>query len=164
MICYLDTSVFIAWLKNEDHGDGVQERIEEILDGATKGQIKIVTSVITRVEMMRTFFTKEQQQHFDALLLGSKSAYYADVNPKIAELAETIRSDSKNKHDKTPSTPDAIHVATAIHLKCDVLYTLDQGGKDNKRGLGMTKIDSSVLGGLKIERPISLNRKLPGMS
>ena len=68
-----------------------------------------------------------------------------DVSSPVIDLATEIREYyqvlklSRRSNLPTLETPDAIHVATAIHFNCDMLFTFDEADRETgclpKRGL-----------------------------
>jgi hypothetical protein len=73
------------------------------------------------------------------------------VDIKIAALAHDIRNHYTGRRaehaDKTLSTPDAIHLATAILYRVDEFHTFDRDG--NAKNLGLLPLSGNV-GGHKL--------------
>jgi hypothetical protein len=74
------------------------------------------------------------------------------MDSKIASLAHDIRDHYMVRKDefdgKTLSTPDAIHLATAVLYRVDEFHTFDGGGSSSK-SLGLIPLSGDV-GGHKL--------------
>jgi predicted nucleic acid-binding protein len=118
-VVYWDSCIFIAWLKNEQRINPLDvDGITHLIDEWDAGRLVIVTSTITRIEVLDSHLTPQQAAEFKASLRRS-TIRVESVTVPIADLAHEIRA----HHGIT--TPDAIHVATAVATRCDVLYTFD---------------------------------------
>ena len=125
---YLDSSVFFAWVKQEDipaaGGLPRWEIVGRIFREAEAGQYPIYTSVAAIAEVRRI---QNQSEPLAAVELAQIRAFFqrsfiqtADVTREIAEKAQELGA----AHGLTPI--DAIHLATAILLGCDVLLVWDK--------------------------------------
>ncbi|MEX1000053.1 MAG: PIN domain-containing protein [Thermodesulfobacteriota bacterium] len=123
---YWDTCIFISWLKNENIKPGLLEGIEEIVKQVDKKEIEIITSVLTHTEMLRGKFTDNNFEMFKSLF-KRPNIVDCEVTGHIAEVAGEIR----NYYSNSLSTPDAIHLATAIVYEVDEMHTSDGSGKKN---------------------------------
>ncbi len=104
--------------------------IKELLALHEKGQIEIVASAMAIAEF-RPY--QGQAAHTETAkvvddLFNSTDIFLYAVTPDIASLARDIGE----KHPALTPT-DAIHIATAITAKADVLFTFDGAGKIGKR-------------------------------
>lgn len=129
-VIYWDSCIFIAWLKDEKRPDpkdmdGVTFLVEEW----DAGRLGIVTSTITRVEVLDSYLTKEQRSAFEACLRRSTMSVDG-VTSTIAQIAHDIRDAYE---EPRVATPDAIHLATAIAAGCDRFFTFD-GQASKRRG------------------------------
>jgi predicted nucleic acid-binding protein len=167
---YWDANIFIAWLSGENRDPDEMNGIAEQLEMLEKGKLIICTSTITLTEVLRSKLLPHNAELF-GLLFKRPSYQLIDVSRKVIATAHDIR-DYYSRHKEAASTdlttPDAIHLASAIEEGCEVFYTFD--GKDS-RGKSRTLIPLSgpIAGGLHyliIEKPkVSPNYqpKLPGM-
>jgi len=123
---YFDASVFIAWLVNEARkwGSEAITAIGRMLKTSENGDLVVVTSIITRIEVLDYFLDEEGRQSFKDLYVKQNLQFW-DVDLRIAEKAHEIRTYTKEKTGTAMHTPDAIHLATALHTDCNQLYTFD---------------------------------------
>ncbi|MDO9096914.1 MAG: PIN domain-containing protein [Candidatus Methanoperedens sp.] len=153
-IIYWDSCVFIAWLSNEVRTPAEMSGMEEVARLFDGNKIVLVTSVLSRVETLYGLMTKEAENKYIEVL-SRPNLDEIEVHRDIAQLAHEIRSHYKSKGKKTPTTVDAIHIATAIWAKVDELHTFDGCGKQP----GMITLNGDeILNGLKIMAP---NAKQP---
>jgi predicted nucleic acid-binding protein len=108
--------VFIlAWLKDEERPSGEMDGVREIIERSKRREVKIVTSVLTKVEVFDGKIPVGVESLFSGLL---KRIHPLSMDIKIAQVAHDLRNYySVNRAQfgrKILSTPDAIHLATAI--------------------------------------------------
>lgn len=116
---YWDTAAYLAWLQNEA---GRVDGCRDTLDRAAKGEIIIVTSALTLTEVL---WTKNgprlNEDKAEILNRFFRRSYHRIVNldRTIAQKAQrhVLEDDIKPK--------DSVHLASALHLQCDVLETYD---------------------------------------
>lgn len=130
-VAYWDAGIFISQITQADDPedlDGIAYYGEEF----SAGRCTPVTSVVTRVEVLDGKLRPENAERFRAFL-DRPDVCLASVNTAIADLAHTIRNFYAALADGLGpvGTADAIHLATAIVMKCDVFLTLD--GKDGRK-------------------------------
>jgi predicted nucleic acid-binding protein len=100
----------------------------------------IITSVITRIEVLSSKLTPEQEEKFKKTFRSPNHTLH-DVDPPIADKARQFRDQLLNHvSGKILSTPDAIHLATAAIYGANEIHTFDDGQKDNKH-LGMLELN-----------------------
>lgn len=148
-LIYWDTSIFIAWLTNEQRAPSETSGIEEVVRLFDGNKITLITSVITRVETLYGLMTSEAEKlYLEALKRPNLEE--VEVHRDIAQLAHDIRSYYKSQGRKTPTTVDAIHIATAMWVDAEELHTFDGSGKEP----GMISLNGDdILKGLKIIAP-----------
>lgn len=157
---YWDTCIFLAYLKQENsHNAGELEEINNQLQLFEMGQIDLYTSAITITELMAaTRLNESERDKFREVTLRSNFGLInADEN--VCFLASNIREHfvqnpiKDNNVDLYPSTPDSIHIASAIAIKklknIEVdLITLDSRNKKSRDGkhmeLGITKCSQYI--------------------
>jgi hypothetical protein len=66
---------------------------------------------------------------------------------RVAELAHDLRNHYAELGGRMLSTPDAIHLATAIHYRADEFHTFDSGS--STKSLGLIPLSGNV-GGHKL--------------
>lgn len=135
---YWDACIFIAWIKDEIRPPGQMEAIAKMAASVDAGQAILMTSVITRTEVLESILTDEQKGRFDAAL---KRRFIQAIacDMKIADRARVIRDYYKSKQI-IMDTPDSIHLATAIIYQANRFLTFD--GESKKRRPSRAKLTS----------------------
>lgn len=118
---YWDTCLFLAWLKDEQRKSGEMDGVREIIQRQTRRDCRIMTSVITTVEVLQAKIPAGVDTFFHGLM---KRVSRVGVDTKVAQLAHDIR-DHYAKAGKNLKTPDALHLATAILHRADEFHTFD---------------------------------------
>jgi predicted nucleic acid-binding protein len=117
---YLDSSVYIAAIKNE--GDGRGEIAKRILDDGRAGRFQIFASTFIKVEVLKDRgkppLTADQAKTVDEFFQHS-SFVWLDLDLSTAEKAR----DLARAHGFRPG--DAVHLASAIRADCDQLLVWD---------------------------------------
>lgn len=124
-VIYLDSSVIIAWLKAEIRSPEEMAGLEDCFEKIMSGEIKVITSVITMEEILKGKMSPEAVDCFENILSKRRNFEYVDLDNRIAKLGQEIRNYYVLIH-RTIETPDATHLATAIHYKVNALYTFDK--------------------------------------
>ena len=135
-VVYWDANIFLAWLNNEiaSHPKEEMDGIQEQLTLLKKGQLHLATSVITFTEILESGVPTNARETLDKLF-QRRNYHKIDVNSRITDISHEIRN--YYQHQKavdglpTVTTPDAIHLATAIYFDCDTFHTFDE--KDDAR-------------------------------
>jgi len=138
---FWDSGVFTAFLCDESDKYDVAS-IEQYLDEAKAGDLRIYTSTVASAEVLPTHLVKVGS--FEEFLEDYQGAVVAiDPQPNVMALAGRLRSlpFKKGPSDKRRlSVPDAIILATAIHVRDDYevgldhFHTFDGGGKKDLDG------------------------------
>jgi len=135
---YWDTNIFIAWLKDEQRKPGEMDGVREYVEKAMKGEIVLVTSVMTKIEVLRCKMPARAEELF-AKLLKRRNVRAQPLDIRVADIANQIRDYYQRQSvvDGLPtvSTPDATHLATAILYEVDEFHTFDEKDKPDSRGL-----------------------------
>jgi predicted nucleic acid-binding protein len=143
-VYYWDTCLFLAWIKDEQRKSGEMAGVFEVIDRVKRRDAKIVTSTITQIEVLSSHIPVGM----DTLMKGlMKRIDEISVDIKVAGLAHNIRDHYAKLGGKTLSTPDAIHVATAILYRVDEFHTFDNDG--TSKSLGLLPLSGNV-GGNKL--------------
>jgi predicted nucleic acid-binding protein len=122
---YWDACIFVAWLKNEQREDVKEmDGIYEMFNSIERGNVLLLTSLITRIEILECTLSHKARENFEKLF-QRKNFQEMPVNQRIAELARTVRN-SYQKQNIRIRTPDTIHLATAIHYNAEKFYTFDE--------------------------------------
>jgi predicted nucleic acid-binding protein len=120
---YLDSSVFIGWIKGENI-DGVDRKdiAKHILKLAENGEFKICSSALTLAEVHKKRGSKQLSDAEDESILEFFEHEFIDV----VDIDRTIGEHANRLCRQYPLRPnDAIHLASALKAKCDVLLTWD---------------------------------------
>ncbi len=130
---YWDSCIFIRYLIDDPKTDKERQQLENIkplFAAAHRGEILIVVSTLVLAEIRpREPFNKRHMEIIDDLFYrGRPNVRVVAVTPPIAKCA----SDLGGLH-KTLTSPDAVHVATAILEKASVMYTFDGDGDNERR-------------------------------
>ena len=134
---YWDSACFLAWLRNEE---GRVDKCAAVLSLCERGKAQIVTSVfaITEVLMMgaEVKLPSERREVVRALFARP---YIETVmlDRRIAHAAQDVVWD----HGVHPK--DAVHVATAIDAKAEVLNTFDDGLVKKSGKIGVPPLEIS---------------------
>ncbi|MCP4368882.1 MAG: type II toxin-antitoxin system VapC family toxin [Deltaproteobacteria bacterium] len=129
-IVYWDACVWISLLTNSKCDTFEQAGIDEVIRMVDSNEITLITSVITRIEILRGKVTDNITNKYLHTLENNPSVEEIEVHRYIAQKAHEIRSYYK-KEGRNISTPDVIHIATAISENADELHTFDGDGKKN---------------------------------
>ncbi|HEV7747578.1 MAG TPA: PIN domain-containing protein [Pyrinomonadaceae bacterium] len=149
-IIYWDACIFLAWLQNEPCEPGVMEGIEETVRQVNDNEAVLVTSVMTQTEVLESKMSRDAQTKFENLF-KRRNVVWINHDTRIGKLSHDIR-DYYDQRSVKLSSPDSIHLASAILYDVSVLYTLDGSGK-KKRGY-LLPLNGNVAGHpLKIAKP-----------
>jgi predicted nucleic acid-binding protein len=134
---YFDSDVFIDLLERTARG---VSQVVPIAESATHGEAIIVTSAFTMIEVSKlknVGLLDEATEELVAQYFENDFISIRNVDRFVAEKARPL----VRKYGLTPS--DATHVATALLMEVDVMYTFDKG---------LLKHDG-LIDGLKIKEP-----------
>lgn len=143
-VYYWDTCLFLAWIKDEERKSGEMDGVRELIDLARRRDAKIVTSVITLIEVLSSHIPTGMDDLMKGLM---KRVEQLSVDIKVAGVAHNIRDHYAKIGGKGLSTPDSIHLATAILYRVDEFHTFDHDG--NSKFLGLLPLSGNV-GGNKL--------------
>ena len=120
---YIETAPLIYYV--EEHPTYIA-KMDAIVKSVESGGLTALSSVITLTEVLsqpiRIGNTTLEQEYRD-ILVNSGSYQLVTINIQMAEAAAALRAQYGLR------TPDALHIATAIHAGCDVFLTNDSGIK-----------------------------------
>jgi predicted nucleic acid-binding protein len=149
---YWDACIFIEVLQKTGKDRARLEACQDIEDKAKKGELNIVTSMLTITEVNKlddlekaTGILREDQSKLILAFFENSYIHVRQLDRQTAELAHEFT----RTHGL--ANTDAIHVATAILSKVGVLYTYD-ASKGRRRGL-LTHNLKIGIPPLRIERP-----------
>ena len=121
-LIYFDSCIWIGMIKGEQRKDPTETAalagLPYILD---KKEIIVVSSTLIKVEVLEADLTEQQANIFKQVLKRKSVVQIVDATSPIMDKASEIRNyyktirNSDSSAARQPSTPDAIHLATAIH-------------------------------------------------
>ncbi len=135
---YWDSVVFIARIQREAGRIAV---LEQISDAAERGELRIVTSTFTMVEVAKLNQSEtlpEEQERLIVEFFKNSFIILRQVDRRVATKAREIMRAHSGVKGK-----DAVHIATAVVWNVPVMHTYDEK-LTSRNG----KID-----GLRIEEP-----------
>jgi predicted nucleic acid-binding protein len=119
---YWDTCLFLAWLKDESRNSGDMDGVREVIERSRKRDCRIMTSVLTSIEVLQAKIPAGMDTMFNGLL---RRMARVGIDTKVAQMAHDIRNHYA-KESRNVKTPDAIHLATAILNRADEFHTFDE--------------------------------------
>ncbi|MCX7384162.1 MAG: type II toxin-antitoxin system VapC family toxin [Alphaproteobacteria bacterium] len=143
-IYYWDTCLFLAWLNDEVRKSGEMDGVREVIERHKHRDVKIMTSSLTQVEVLNSKLPTGLADMFANFM---RRINQASLDNKIAKLAHDIRDHYAIKAKitgKKLTTPDAIHLATAIFYRVDEFHTFDSDG--DSKTLGLLPLSGDVAG------------------
>ena len=140
-IYYWDTCLFLAWLKDEERPTGEMDGVRDIIERSKKRDARIMTSVLTTTEALSARIPAGMDTLFQQMM---RRVSRVGIDIKVASLAHDIRNYYAKGGGKTLSTPDAIHLATAIIFRVDEFHTFD--GNGSRKSLGLLPLSGNVAG------------------
>lgn len=157
---YWDTCLFLAWLKDEERRIGEMDGVRELIERSRRREVRIMTSALTLVEVLSSKIPAGFNTLFANLM---KRINRISMDIRVAAIAHDLRDYYSSRPvefgNKTLSTPDAIHLATAILYRADEFHTFDEHGSN--KNLGLIPLSGDVAGnGLIICKPVALRPQL----
>jgi predicted nucleic acid-binding protein len=123
LLYYWDTCLFLAWLKDESRASGEMAGVREVIERAKRRDCRLMTSVLTSVEVLQGKIPAGFDTLFDGLL---RRMNRVGLDTKVAGIAHDIRNHFTIAGSTKLKTPDAIHLATAILYRADEFHTFDE--------------------------------------
>ncbi|MEP9348301.1 PIN domain-containing protein [Xanthobacter sp. KR7-225] len=160
-IYYWDTCLFLAWIKDEQRKTGEMDGVREVIERFKRREVKLITSTLTTVEVLQSRLPVGMERLFNDFM---KRITRIGMDTKVAAMAHDIR-DHYQRHssqfgDKKLTTPDSIHLATAIMYRATEFHTFDDGGSGSK-SIGLLGLSGNVGGHrLTICKPQAKNPQL----
>jgi predicted nucleic acid-binding protein len=133
---YWDSSVFLAWLGDEPRPDHEMDGVYNSVQAIMAGEVLLVTSTETQLEVLEAKMSKRAQKEWNALF-GRRNVQPLPYDPRVQALAKAIREYYARDEQKTVTCEDAKHLAAAIHHKVDAFYTFDEGKKGGRSLLSL---------------------------
>jgi predicted nucleic acid-binding protein len=141
-----DSGVFIYWLEGTEPTDapGMLANVDAVIQDVESDKANLITSIHAYTEVLSAKHTNEQMRQFREFLNRSNVVVF-EINMKVADKIEQIRSRCVDLGRRPPKAVDASFAAVAIIHKADMLHAADGG---------LLALDKSLsVDGLNICRP-----------
>jgi predicted nucleic acid-binding protein len=145
-VYYWDSNIWITYFNEGRQHPDVFERIEELLAMVKRKQVIIITSVITRAELLELHIGPQNLRFYDDQF-SRPNVRDQPVTRSITSLASDYRSHFRTLR-KAGKFADALHLATAVDNKVDELHTTDADDLLPCDG-------DTMLRGTRVIRPVS---------
>jgi predicted nucleic acid-binding protein len=125
---YFDACVFLAFVGNEE---GRADTVQALLDEARRGEIEIVTSVLSIAEVAFGAherdhgLTEAGEEAIEQLWTPASPVTLVDVSQAVARNARNIIREAKTQGLGGIQGADAVHLATARMVGCDEIFTYE---------------------------------------
>lgn len=120
---YWDSCLFLAWLKDEERKTGEMDGVREIIQRVKRRDAKVMTSVLTNVEVLSSKVPAGTDTLFRGLM---KRLNRVSMDIRVADLAHDLCNHYSLLGRKLKA-PDSIHLATAITYRAIEFHTFDDG-------------------------------------
>lgn len=120
---YLDTNILVFLVEGHDL---LQANVDTLLRRIEAGDLSVATSELSVAEVLvKPYATGNMRLAalYEALLVPGPQMTIVPIDLSILKSAARLRAMTKAK------LPDAIHVATAMALRCDYVVSNDAGLK-----------------------------------
>ena len=121
LICW-DSAVLIYWIKKDQNRI---KNIRPVVECVKSGQYNLIASSLTYVEILETAMPDGAIDAVENFMENRDMLKVMAVDVRIAKKAQAIRNISL-KNGRKISTPDAVHLATAIVSQADFFHTFDK--------------------------------------
>lgn len=161
---YWDTVLLIAWIKNEQRDDPAEmDGLAQVVEMVESNRAILMTSVLWRAEVLDGSLDKDQRKKLNQVF-EARHIQELSIDARVMDLTSEIRNYHRHSQlkgvIKNIRTPDAIHLASAIHYEADEFHTFDGKKADGAAG-GLLTLDGNVAGHkLKICIPKAKQLKL----
>src|SRR5947199_10650978 len=88
-IYYWDSCLFLAWLQDENRKSGEMDGVREVIERSKRREVKIVTSVLTFVEVLNGKMPVGMGRLFADLMKRRVTRLCMEI--KVAQLAHDLR-------------------------------------------------------------------------
>jgi predicted nucleic acid-binding protein len=127
-LIYFDANVFLAYVGNEE---GRADTVQALLDEARRGEIEIVTSILSIAEVAYGAherdhgLTEAGEEAIEQLWTPASPVTLVDVSQAATRNARTLIRKAKEQDLSGVRAADAIHLATARMFGCDEIFTYE---------------------------------------
>ena len=152
---YWDTCILLDHLKGSCPEPLIMQGIDECVKKIDGRSATLITSVITRLEILQSKTPEEAFKKLASMFDGAFKVM-VQVSPPIVDEAYQIRNAFPGL-----SVPDCLHLATAIIYEADEFHTRDGSGTAKKSRKLLPLSGDQKLKGLKICIPPVKQMSLP---
>lgn len=154
---YLDSNVIIDWVSRREEAS-LKVGVGGLISAICSNKLEAVVSDITRLEILECKSEPTMWRAWTSFR-ARRNVQVAGCIRSVMDRAVEIRNHYQSIKDqnpsvkRAPSTPDCIHVATALIFECPTMYSFDAGRKAND--MSPLDMDPIVMGKypLRIIRP-----------
>jgi len=132
-VVYLDTSILTAWLKDEDRPNDQMLGVYECFERIRKWEIQAIVSSLCYAEIDVAQYPPDRQTEFYRLL-SERNPQEVSIDTRVCRLAGKLRWFYRDRSMKL-ETPDALHLAAAIHYEAVEFYVFDDGVEKKRTSL-----------------------------
>lgn len=139
---YFDTSIFLSIFNGDPSARGIRGLLREL----KHDKVRLYTSIVT-VQEVSVFSFRAGRAFDDNHSKVAKLARIYTINREIALTAAKLeaqiidRTPVKDQADNKRRKWDCFHIATAMVLGCQELYSLDEGMLKRKDQLGIKGVN-----------------------
>jgi len=122
--------------------------VYDVANSIHKNHYTLLTSAVTEPEVLESTLSEDAKAKFQGLF-KRRNCQMVMIDHRITRLSSAIRDyyQQQKAIDSLPTvtTPDAIHLATAIHYSAKELHTFDENDQPRKRR-GLIPLSGNVAG------------------
>lgn len=116
-----DSSVMICLISDKDDVGRV-DKIDKIMKRLDDSEYQLVVSTLIYPEVLESAMPVGAIDQFEGVMQNKNLIVAIAADERVARKAQTIRNLARPKL----TTPDAIHIATAIVIGAEVFHTFDK--------------------------------------
>ncbi len=140
LICW-DSSVLISWIRDDASAVRVQA-MKTVVEAVESEAYRLAVSALLYAEVLESTMPAPAIGQFEKFMQNRAMVSIVAVDIRVARKAQMIR-DTLRKKDESVTTPDAVHIATAIVSEAKFFHTFDArllrlNGKPEVEGLAIT--------------------------
>ena len=145
VICW-DSSVLISWIRGDESAVRAQA-MKTVVEAVESETYRLAVSTLLYAEVLESAMPASAIDQFEKLMQNRAMISIVAVDIRVARKAQMIR-DKLRKKGESVTTPDAVHIATAIVSGAKFFHTFDDrllqlNGKPEVDGLAITACDIS---------------------
>ena len=143
LICW-DSSVLISWIRGDESAARVQA-MTAVVGAVESGAYRLAVSALLYAEVLESTMPAPAIGHFEKFMQNRAILSIVAVDIRVARKAQIIR-DTLRKKGESVTTPDSVHIATAIVSEAKFFHTFDSrllrlNGKSEVDNLAITACD-----------------------